>query len=128
MNFRFSIEGILKVFFFGLLNSLNTESTSWICFHNYLFGRGKKFICIVVAFPFLQGESFYNPYIPDVIKELTKLGLVEESQGARVIFIEGSNIPLIVVKSDGGFNYASTDLTALWLVVICLFVYLIRSC
>ncbi|XP_031272156.1 arginine--tRNA ligase, cytoplasmic-like isoform X1 [Pistacia vera] len=61
-----------------------------------------------------KGESFYNPYIPGVIEALTKLGLVEESQGARVIFIEGVNIPLIVVKSDGGFNYASTDLTALW--------------
>ncbi|KAF2304005.1 hypothetical protein GH714_026172 [Hevea brasiliensis] len=40
--------------------------------------------------------------------------MVQESEGARVIFIEGINIPLIVVKSDGGYNYASTDLTALW--------------
>ncbi|KAL5572530.1 hypothetical protein UlMin_022127 [Ulmus minor] len=61
-----------------------------------------------------KGESFYNPYIPGVIKELSDKGLVEESKGARVIFIEGVNIPLIVVKSDGGYNYASTDLTALW--------------
>ncbi|XP_062090922.1 arginine--tRNA ligase, chloroplastic/mitochondrial-like isoform X2 [Humulus lupulus] len=61
-----------------------------------------------------KGESFYNPYIPGIIKELSDLGLVQESEGARVIFIEGVNIPLIVVKSDGGFNYASTDLTALW--------------
>ncbi|PON62472.1 Arginine-tRNA ligase [Parasponia andersonii] len=61
-----------------------------------------------------KGESFYNPYISDVIKELSQLQLVKESEGARVIFIEGSNIPLIVVKRDGGFNYASTDLTALW--------------
>lgn len=61
-----------------------------------------------------KGESFYNPYIRDVIKELSDKGLVEESQGARVIFIEGQTIPLIVVKSDGGFNYASTDLSALW--------------
>ncbi|KAK9266631.1 hypothetical protein L1049_022863 [Liquidambar formosana] len=61
-----------------------------------------------------KGESFYNPYIPGVLEALSKQGLVEESQGARVIFIEGFNIPLIVVKSDGGYNYASTDLTALW--------------
>ena len=66
--------------------------------------------------PCLQGESFYNPYIPGVIEALTNQGLVEESKGARVIFIEGINIPLIVVKSDGGYNYASTDMTALWLV------------
>nr|DAD48601.1 TPA_asm: hypothetical protein HUJ06_018538 [Nelumbo nucifera] len=61
-----------------------------------------------------KGESFYNPYIPGVIEGLSKQGMVEESEGARVIFIEGKNIPLIVVKSDGGYNYASTDLAALW--------------
>ncbi|RVW96317.1 Arginine--tRNA ligase, chloroplastic/mitochondrial [Vitis vinifera] len=61
-----------------------------------------------------KGESFYNPYIPGVIEQLSNQGLVEESQGARVIHIEGVNIPLIVVKSDGGYNYASTDMAALW--------------
>lgn len=61
-----------------------------------------------------KGESFYNPYIPAVLKELTSKNLVEDSQGARVIFLEGFNIPLIVVKSDGGYNYASTDLAAIW--------------
>ena len=48
---------------------------------------------------------------------MTSKNLVEDSHGARVIFLEGFNIPLIVVKSDGGYNYASTDLTAIWLVV-----------
>lgn len=61
-----------------------------------------------------KGESFYNPYIPKVLEELTSKGLVEESEGARVIVIEGQQIPLIVVKKDKGFNYASTDLAALW--------------
>ncbi|KAL8524090.1 hypothetical protein ACS0TY_013888 [Phlomoides rotata] len=61
-----------------------------------------------------KGESFYNPYIPGVLEILSKHGLIEESEGARVIFIEGKKVPLIVVKSDGGYNYASTDLAALW--------------
>ncbi|XP_011083560.1 arginine--tRNA ligase, cytoplasmic-like isoform X1 [Sesamum indicum] len=61
-----------------------------------------------------RGESFYNPYIPGALELLSKKGLIEESEGARVIFIEGKNIPLIVVKKDGGYNYASTDLAALW--------------
>jgi arginyl-tRNA synthetase len=61
-----------------------------------------------------QGESFYNPYIPQVLAELSSKGLIQESEGAQVIFIEGYQIPLIVVKRDGGFNYASTDLSALW--------------
>ncbi|KAL1533287.1 arginine--tRNA ligase [Salvia divinorum] len=61
-----------------------------------------------------KGESFYNPYIPNALELLNKEGLIEESEGARVIFVEGKKIPLIVVKRDGGYNYASTDLAALW--------------
>lgn len=49
---------------------------------------------------------------------MSSKGLIEESEGARVIFIEGQQIPLIVVKRDGGYNYASTDLAALWLVYL----------
>ncbi|KAG0500640.1 hypothetical protein HPP92_000712 [Vanilla planifolia] len=30
------------------------------------------------------------------------------------VYLEEKNIPLIVVKRDGGYNYASTDLAALW--------------
>ena len=69
------------------------------------------FICSVSL---TQGESFYNPYIPSVLQELEGKGLIHESEGAKVIHIDGQNIPLIVVKKDGGFNYASTDLAALW--------------
>ncbi|KAL3617970.1 hypothetical protein CASFOL_038291 [Castilleja foliolosa] len=61
-----------------------------------------------------KGESFYNPYIPGALKLLSEKDLIVESEGARVIFIDGKKVPLIVVKSDGGFNYASTDLAALW--------------
>ncbi|CAJ1951542.1 unnamed protein product [Sphenostylis stenocarpa] len=61
-----------------------------------------------------MGESFYNPYIPGVLEKLDNLGLIEESDGARVIYVEGVNIPLIAVKRDGGYNYFSTDLASLW--------------
>ncbi|KAF9610923.1 hypothetical protein IFM89_025733 [Coptis chinensis] len=61
-----------------------------------------------------KGESFYNPYIPGVLEGLSEKGLIEESEGAQVIFFKGKKVPLIVVKSDGGYNYASTDLAALW--------------
>ncbi|XP_074269175.1 arginine--tRNA ligase, chloroplastic/mitochondrial-like isoform X2 [Silene latifolia] len=60
-----------------------------------------------------KGESFYNPYISTVLEGFSNQGLIEESDGAQVIHV-GKKIPLIVVKRDGGFNYASTDLTALW--------------
>ncbi|MBD2439303.1 arginine--tRNA ligase [Nostoc sp. FACHB-110] len=66
-----------------------------------------------------RGESFYNPLLPDVIENLEKSGLLVKNQGAKVVFLEGFTnregepLPLIVQKSDGGYNYATTDLAAL---------------
>ncbi|KAF4366884.1 hypothetical protein F8388_013949 [Cannabis sativa] len=55
-----------------------------------------------------NGESFYNPHIPRVIRELRELELVEESEGACVISIEGViSFPLNVVKSDDGCRSSS---------------------
>ena len=66
-----------------------------------------------------RGESFYNTFLPDVITDLRATGLLQEDQGALCVFLEGfSNkdgqpLPLIVQKTDGGYNYATTDLAAL---------------
>jgi arginyl-tRNA synthetase len=66
-----------------------------------------------------RGESFYNPLLSDVVADLEKLGLLQEDQGAKCVFLEGFTnkegkpLPLIVQKSDGGYNYATTDLAAL---------------
>jgi arginyl-tRNA synthetase len=66
-----------------------------------------------------RGESFYNPYLKTVVEDLDKAGLLEESEGAKVVFLEGFTnkegkpLPLIVQKTDGGYNYATTDLAAL---------------
>ncbi len=58
------------------------------------------------------GESFYNNMIPGVIKELEDKGLIKVDDGAKCIFVEGFPEPVIAVKSDGGYNYDSTDLAA----------------
>jgi arginyl-tRNA synthetase len=66
-----------------------------------------------------RGESFYNPLLGDVVKDLDKSGLLEESDRAKVVFLdgftnkEGQPLPLIIQKSDGGYNYATTDLAAI---------------
>jgi arginyl-tRNA synthetase len=66
-----------------------------------------------------RGESFYNPKLADLVKELEAKGVLEESDGAKVIFLEnhktseGEFFPLLIQKSDGGFLYATTDLAAL---------------
>ena len=66
-----------------------------------------------------RGESFYNPFLEDIVNELEQKGLLEESEGAKCVFLDGFTnkdgdpLPLIVQKTDGGFNYATTDLAAL---------------
>jgi arginyl-tRNA synthetase len=66
-----------------------------------------------------RGESFYNPLLPRVIETLEKQELLAEDAGAQCVFLEGFNnkegqpLPLIVKKSDGGYNYATTDLAAI---------------
>lgn len=66
-----------------------------------------------------RGESFYNPFLADVVRDLEAQGLLVEDQGAQVVFLEGFTnkagepLPLIIQKSDGGYNYATTDLAAI---------------
>jgi arginyl-tRNA synthetase len=66
-----------------------------------------------------RGESFYNSLLAQVVEDLDECGLLEENQGAKCVFLEdfknkaGDPQPLIVQKSDGGYNYATTDLAAL---------------
>jgi arginyl-tRNA synthetase len=66
-----------------------------------------------------RGESFYNPYLANLVKELEEKGVVTTSNGAKCIFLEGINgrdgapLPMIIQKSDGGFNYDTTDMAAL---------------
>ncbi|MBD2423985.1 arginine--tRNA ligase [Cyanobium sp. FACHB-13342] len=66
-----------------------------------------------------RGESFYNPYLEAVVADLDAAGLLVTDDGARCVFLEGVSgkdgkpLPVIVQKSDGGFNYATTDLAAI---------------
>ena len=60
------------------------------------------------------GESFYNDRLAGVVERLLKSGIAEISEGAVVVFFrdipELADKPCIVRKSDGGFNYATSDI------------------
>mmetsp|Transcript_6692 Transcript_6692/g.17138 ORF Transcript_6692/g.17138 Transcript_6692/m.17138 type:complete len:541 (-) Transcript_6692:501-2123(-) len=60
-----------------------------------------------------RGESFYNSMIPDVLEDLVQKKIAVRNEGALCIFQNPDDPPLICKKSDGGFNYASTDLAAI---------------
>lgn len=64
-----------------------------------------------VSFDFYRGESFYNDRLPGIIDLLQRRGLACESEGALVVRLEDEGLPVCIVrKSDGGFNYATTDI------------------
>lgn len=60
-----------------------------------------------------RGESFYNPYLDLIVQDLLSRGIAVISDGATCIFLEDFAIPMIIQKSDGGFNYDTTDMAAL---------------
>ena len=65
----------------------------------------------------LAGESMYQPGMQATIDRLGAAGLLEESDGASVVFPpgftnrDGEPLPLIIRARTGGFNYATSDLT-----------------
>jgi arginyl-tRNA synthetase len=60
------------------------------------------------------GESFYNDKLAGVVERLLKSQIAEVSEGAVVVFFrdipELADKPCIIRKSDGGFNYATSDI------------------
>ena len=60
------------------------------------------------------GESFYNDRLAGVVDRLLKAKIAEVSEGAVVVFFrdvpELADNPCIIRKSDGGFNYATSDI------------------
>jgi len=67
----------------------------------------------------IRGESFYNDLLADTVAILEAEGLAVYSDGALCAFPpgftgrEGQPLPLIIRKSDGGYNYATTDLATI---------------
>ncbi|MCX2927293.1 arginine--tRNA ligase [Streptomyces sp. NEAU-W12] len=67
----------------------------------------------------IVGESGYNDMLAETCRLLEESGVAVRSEGALCVFFEdvlgpdGKQVPLIVQKSDGGYGYAATDLSAI---------------
>ena len=59
------------------------------------------------------GESFYQKKMETLVPELDASGKLTLSDGCKLIFVEGEEVPLMVVKSDGGYTYDTSDLAAI---------------
>ncbi len=91
---------------------------------NSVYGR------LGVQFDFALGESFYNPWLGEVVADMLAHGIARESEGAVGVFSDGTlppkedpflvnrdgewvADPALNRKSDGGFNYMTTDLATI---------------
>jgi arginyl-tRNA synthetase len=85
----------------------------------------REFGALGVTFDLWLGESDADPLIPAMIADLDAKGLLQDDQGARVVFVhdklvpkkdggEGPNVPpLLVVSSEGSAMYGTTDLATI---------------
>jgi arginyl-tRNA synthetase len=80
------------------------------------FDRVYQTLGVLLTADDLMGESVYNPLLAPVVDRLRAKGLLVTSDGAEVVFPEGfvnrenEPLPLIIRKTDGGYNYATSDL------------------
>lgn len=72
-----------------------------------------------ISDPDIVGESGYNDMLEETCRLLEESGVAVRSEGALCVFFDdvkgpdGNPVPLIVRKSDGGYGYAATDLSAI---------------
>ncbi|WP_411139130.1 arginine--tRNA ligase [Streptomyces sp. C10] len=69
--------------------------------------------------PDVVGESGYNAMLEETCRLLEESGVAVRSEGALCVFFDdvkgpdGNPVPLIVKKTNGGYGYAATDLSAI---------------
>ncbi|MER5684110.1 arginine--tRNA ligase [Streptomyces sp. NPDC002205] len=86
-----------KIYFYSVFNKLDME----------------------IRDPDIVGESGYNDMLEETCRILEETGVAVRSEGALCVFFDdvkgpdGNSVPLIVKKTNGGYGYAATDLSAI---------------
>lgn len=66
-----------------------------------------------IKFDSYNGEAFYNDKMEEIVNILQNKGVLTESQGAKVVAVEGETVPCMILKSNGSTTYATRDLAAI---------------
>lgn len=89
-----------------------TKTWEWIrkvSIDNY----NKTYNLLNSKFDSYNGEAYYNDKMDVVVKELEEKGLLQDSQGAKIVDLEEYNMPpCIIITSAGTTIYATRDITA----------------
>ena len=101
--------------YFKKLETNDKETTElWQYFRDVSLKEFKRvYDMLGVSFDSYAGESFYGDKMQEVVEILDKKGLLEESDGAKVVKLDELNVPpCIILKSDGATIYATRDIAA----------------
>lgn len=66
----------------------------------------------ILPFDYTLGESFYHPFLPEVVEDLLRRGIARPGQRGAIV-IGPENAPAVIRKADGAFTYMTTDLATL---------------
>ncbi len=66
-----------------------------------------------VHFDHIKGESFYQPMLAEVVRDLLAQGIATETQGAVGVFLVEEGPPTLIRKKDGAFTYTTSDLATI---------------
>lgn len=87
----------------------------WRYFTEVSLNEFNKFYKLLdIKFDYIAGESFYQNFLTDIVKNALDKKIAVKSQGAVIILLEKFNLPpFLIQKSDGAFMYGTTDLASL---------------
>ncbi|KAL3313193.1 hypothetical protein Ciccas_008204 [Cichlidogyrus casuarinus] len=60
-----------------------------------------------------KGESFYQSRMQSIVDDLKKQQMLVEDEGRLLMWPTKGEVPLTIVKSDGGFTYDTSDMAAI---------------
>ena len=60
-----------------------------------------------------RGESFYHDLMGEVVADCESRNLLKEEDGRKLFYCDKTDVPLTVVKSDGGYTYDTSDLACI---------------
>lgn len=109
-----SLEDEARRAFVRLEQGEEEETALWKDFRDLsIESFNKVYDRLGVTFDSWKGESYYSDKMGAVIELLNEKGILEDSEGAKVVRLDDENLPpCIVVKSDGSSIYATRDLAA----------------
>lgn len=66
-----------------------------------------------IKFDSYNGESFYSDKMMKQVERMEKLGILKDSEGAKIVDLEKYNLPpALILKSDGSTIYITRDIAA----------------